>query len=525
MLCSSCLKRTMESKVVTIKRQEDGYRIYDCPICGNGEVKVKAGTFYGKCDFCKATVIDYKPLEHQEAFHLSNAQYRMLIGGFGSGKTTAACAEVAMHGFTTPNGKTLITAPILEQVRQAVIPELLRFLPPWQMDKIRTGQNPYIRFKNGHEIIFFASNDQENLRSLNLTAFYIEEASGVDYAIFDQLMTRLRNGAGIVRDENGEELGYKFMGIVSTNPEEGWIKEKFLLVSDKIIGSKSIDTSVYDKIKVKVPDLNFHTFISSTRDNTKLHSSYVQKASAGKGEAWIRKYIDCYLDVREGAVFPDFHNYLVEPFAIPREWKRLVGFDPGFNDPTAVPKGAIDPKTGIIYIYDDYEVPEQPISYHAEQLKRALNGLDLFYPVQADPSTRKRNDRDGVSYAEYFYKLSGIYLDIANNDILYGIEKVRDYMYNGKLKFFNDLENLKKEAENYSYPTKNRNTNDLPNDKFNHLWDGIRYMIAKLPRDPREMNGMFIQSDILGQGFSAFLDKNNPHYEDDEGEFWGGMRL
>ena len=64
----------------------------------------------------------------------------------------------------------------------------------------------------------YASNNEEALRSLNLTEFYIEEASGVNYEVFSQLTTRLRNKAGIRYNEKGEEEGFYYSGIVCSNP-------------------------------------------------------------------------------------------------------------------------------------------------------------------------------------------------------------------------------------------------------------------------------------------------------------------
>jgi hypothetical protein len=118
-----------------------------------------------------------------------------------------------------------------------------------------------------------------------------------------------------------------------------------------------------------------------------------------------------------------------------------------------------------------------------------IEGFEKVFPVQADPSVRRRNDRDGTAYAQYFKNISGITLEPGNNDILYGIEKVRDYMFSGKLKFFNDLEALIDEASRYIYTNSftNKNTNDKPVDKNNHLLDALRYVVARLPKDPNQM--------------------------------------
>lgn len=485
------------TKNIKLKYKDDEWnRYYDCPACKNGEIKVADSVFYGRCDNCNMTLIDYKPLPHQEEFHKSTAQYKLSIAAFGTGKTTANCAELGIHALETPNGKALITANTLNQVRDAVIPELEKFLPPWFIETSRKSPSPYYKLKNGFEIVCYSSNDQENLRSLNLTAFYIEEASGISYDIFDQLMTRLRNKAGIIRDKDGFEVGYKYLGLVSSNPEEGWIKDKFLYVSDKIFGSPSVDTSVYKNIQQKKKEKHFHSFLAATRDNKYLPRGYIERTIAGKSEKWIRKYIDCYLDTKEGAVYPDIAKYFIEPFPIPDEWERVAGLDPGFNDPTAFPLGAIDPKTGIIYIYTGHYEAEQPISYHAKKIKSLVEGKNLLFPIQADPSVNKRNDRDGRSYKQYFYDLTGLVLEEANNDILYGIEKVRDYLYQGKLFFFNNIEELKHEALNYVYVKGDKNSNDKPIDKYNHYMDAIRYIVAKLPENPNDMETIYLKRDF-----------------------------
>lgn len=65
--------------------EESAAKVYRCPLCG-GEIKVHDNVFYGKCDACSATLIDYKPAPHQVAFHESKAKFRLNIGGFGSGR-------------------------------------------------------------------------------------------------------------------------------------------------------------------------------------------------------------------------------------------------------------------------------------------------------------------------------------------------------------------------------------------------------------------------------------------------------
>jgi hypothetical protein len=73
-------------------------------------------------------------------------------------------------------------------------------------------------------------------------------------------------------------------------------------------------------------------------------------------------------------------------------------------------------------------------------------------------------------------------------------------MFAGKLKFFNDLEAMVDEASRYSYAVKTTtNTNDKPIDKNNHLMDALRYVIARLPKDPNQMLKIYSKAgDIQG---------------------------
>ena len=457
----------------------------------------------------KSTVID-------DVYDLTVPDGHLFMAqGLLNHNTTAACAEIAIQAVNTPHGRSLITAPTLTLIKDAVIPELERFLPKWLIAKSRLSPSPYYKLKNGHEIICYSSKDPQKLRSLNLTAFYIEEASGVNYSIFDVLMTRLRHPAGIIRDRLGKECGYKFMGIVSTNPEDGWILDKFLLISHKLVASPSIDVNEYKKAMKNHLSVHFESFISSTRDNNHVPRQFIELMSAGKSANWIKKYVDCVINVSEDAVYPDYDKCLEEPFDIPKTWLRIGGFDPGFRDPTACPIAAIDPKTGIIHVYEDYEVAEKPVGYHSKEITKLVKGFTFLYPIQADPSISKRNDRDGISYKDYFYKHSKISMESANNDIMFGIEKVRDYIDSGKLKFFNNLENLIYEFRNYKYEVKEAvNTSVTPKDKNNHLMDALRYMIVKLPQDPTDMVNIFVRD-----GYSvpvSSLTTNLPNDYEDE---------
>lgn len=511
-------EQLLDRKLNRINLTDKEHRTYECPICANGVVKIDTDVYYGKCNKCNATLVDFEPLDYQADYLASPSTYKLSIGGFASGKTTSACLADVYHALTVPNSRTLITAPTLQQLKQAILPELEKFLPPWFLVGNRPKGNPPVyTFTNGSEIICYASDDEVKLRSLNLTRFHIEEGSGVPKAVFDQLTARLRNPAAIIYDEDGYEVGSRFSGDISTNPEDSWVVEDFLYKSSKLYGSKSIDLAVYKNVMSDQREKEFTSFLSASFDNYKLPRGTIERISAGKSERWKRKYLWCYLDAREGLVYSELHNHYIEPFEISNHWLRIGGFDPGISDPTATLIAAIDPSTNVIYVYDEYYVTNQTITYHGDQLSPKIKPYKWYSPLKADPAVNKRNPETLVSYKQYFKQVTGITLKTTNNDILYGIEKVKDYIYNGKIKIFNNLTNFKKEAALYAFNgnrDKTKNIGNKPIDKYNHLMDCLRYMIVELPNNPNEFRGVITQSDVVNKNVSAFKRDNGvPMFE------------
>lgn len=496
-------------------------REYECPLCG-GTMSVQDNVFYGRCEGCLATIIDYKPAPHQREFHQSMAKYRLNIGGFGSGKTTMDCFEIALHALSTPNGKTCITAQTLQQVKEAALPELDKFLPPWCLAKKPViTPLPKYTLKNGHEILVYASDDEEKFRSLNLTAFLIIEASGVPFKVFQQLQTRLRNKAAVVKDKEGNEIAHNFMGIIETNPENCWCVDEFLLRSGVIRASKNVNLEAYRKMKSKKPEPAYHSFLSASVDNSYLPTTYIQDTCAGKNDRWINKYIYCSLELNDGVVYPEFIDCIVDPFPIPDNWIRIYGFDKGWTDETCLVCGAIDPTNFVCYIYDEYYESQKPITYHGRRIKEKTANFPMYKPIQADPSVRAKNDRDGVSYKDYFYNVSGVVLQEANNSILDGIERLRDFMYTGKMKVFSSCVNMKDEARQYTWKAdKNGDQREIPVDKHNHLMDAWRYLAMGLPNDFRDC---YITKKEVLSAKDSIITRITPNSDEDYLSIDGGV--
>jgi phage terminase large subunit len=111
------------------------------------------------CQECGAYLFCYKPLPHQIEFHKDPSKYRMYAGGFGSGKTTTAAAEMLRLVLSTPNGTSLIGAATYNQLEQTAQKTFLEMLPQDLIDS-RSVQKNYIDLVNGHRILFRSLDDE-----------------------------------------------------------------------------------------------------------------------------------------------------------------------------------------------------------------------------------------------------------------------------------------------------------------------------------------------------------------------------
>lgn len=241
----------------------------------------------------------------------------------GSAKTNCGVMEIIRHALTTPNGNTLLLAQTLKQLSSAILPVFDTYLPRKFVQKwTDTKTEIKIVLTNGHILEGFASDDEEKFRSKNITAFYIEEASGIKPSIYKECLRRLRNKHGIV---NGHP---HYVGVVASNPAQGFIRD-LLFTASHIYGSESIKSTVAmykDRIKNPNPDLS--AFLSSSRDNPYLPEGFIQSVMNSLTPQEQRLYIDCIIEYAEGAVYPDILTMLVDDFKIPDDWERWIAHDP-----------------------------------------------------------------------------------------------------------------------------------------------------------------------------------------------------
>ena len=192
---------------------------------------------------------------------------------------------------------TLIGAETKPQLENTAKEMFFKIFPDFMIESYLK-QKDMLLCKNGHVVLFRPLDEEGKLRSLNLTGFWVEEASEVKYDIFVQLQTRLRNKAT-----------KNHVGILTSNPDLGWIKSEFLLKADKIHNPQS--KYIQDPEEINP---SFAVHIAPTHLNTYLPDDYVESTAKGKPTYWVKRYLLGSFEASEGMVYPNFMDSVIRVY-------------------------------------------------------------------------------------------------------------------------------------------------------------------------------------------------------------------
>lgn len=304
------------------------------------------------------------------------------------------------------------------------------------------------RLFNGSVIEFKTADDPDRLIARGLDFWHLDEGWKVPFRVFENLVLRVRAGSSM-------------RGWITTTPytddPTGWWLEKVFFAP----ATRWKETQV---------------IIASSYENPGMSKEYFDDLSKMMDEKFVRSRLFASLERFEGLVYnfkPDEH--LVEPFEIPKHWKRIIGIDFGFYDPFAALWLAQDPKTGIWYAYREYLQAKKDNIYHAKQIKDMSEGekIDRIY---TDPTGghRKLDSKQNLVDLQVALRGYGMetYFTSAISNVQAGISAVNKLFEEGRLKIFRTLQNLYDELTSYTWGIVGKHgAND-------HLLDALRYALA-----------------------------------------------
>ena len=224
-----------------------------------------------------------------------------------------------------------------------------------------------------------------------------------DYIVFSRRRSSIPNVKAIARSAANP-------GGIGT----AWVRERF--VEPYKEGGKILVNSVTKMKRIFIP--------AKACDNPFLDVDYTTSLKE-LPEAQRKALLDGDWYALVGQAFPEFRTnhyheepanalHVVQPFAIPHYWPKLLAIDWGYSAKTAALWGAISPDSRL-FIYRGYSARKTKISQWSTELKR-ISQLDenLKTPI-LDPSAWSSKG-DEKQIAEQFAEHFGVYPAKADND-------------------------------------------------------------------------------------------------------------
>lgn len=392
------------------------------------------------------------------------------VGGIGSGKTLIGCISV-LHWAVLKAGDYLIARQYMPELKDTTYKTFLELCPPELIVENRIADMVVkIRTVDGgvSSILFRGLEEPDKLRSLNLNAWYIDEAAQVSEAAFMLLQGRLRGK-------------HWRKGIVTQNPGGHDFLWRWFVKQDHIA-----DPAIKRLfLNIRAPSL----------ENVHLPDGYVDTMMATWSDERIKREIMGSDDSFEGQVYNEFDRsiHVVKPFAIPTEWTRRIGIDHGYRNAAAWIYGSITPD-GDVYIYREYYQKEQLIEDICKSNKALWTKDEKFEQARIDPSTKAARGTTGKSdWDAYIEHLPSTFpMFTANNEVNQGIDRLKSYMKVDKrgkprIYIFDTCTNLLDEIAQYKWQENPVSVQGKANDKEkpvkhnDHAVDALRYFIMTCP--------------------------------------------
>ena len=219
----------------------------------------------------------FKLFQHQLVYVMSEDKYPFMLGGVGSGKTTAFCVK-AISEAGKNSGKTILLAeptyPMIRDVLQPTFEQVLR-QAGFDYEYTATATKYRIYWKKGWcDVIMRSAENYMRWAGLNLAAGGIDEADQLrDDRAWKMLLSRLRDGNTLTAFGSGTPEGFKFVyKYWGDDPGNGY----------KLIRGKTTDN-------VMLPE----EFITSLKENY--------------DETLLRAYLNGeFVNLQSGATFYNF---------------------------------------------------------------------------------------------------------------------------------------------------------------------------------------------------------------------------
>lgn len=420
-----------------------------------------------------------KPGGMHDRFHKSRRKIQVIGGGFGNGKTAAACIKAITLAKAYPGSNGLVAMATYAQLNDTIRKEFYKWMPASAVKRYPTISDNTMILKNGSQINFryiqqkgkaAAADGQTSSNLLSATYDWavvdqIENPS-ITYKDFMDLLGRLR-GSTPYRgaDDSMPRSGPRWL-ILTANPSFNWVFHKLIKPYEvykanlKSWQESHPDTTVVDYSEIPMhEDMIVDTetneplieiFEAATYENAhNLEPDFIKSLEAAYKGQFRDRYLGGEWGAFEGLVYSSFkpqlhlvpkHRIMAHLFNLSYQNLKpesVEGFDFGIASPSCYLFGFHDYR-GRVFILDGFYEKEMILQRIGNRMtaiqQEYYPHVDIRFPILADPSIFKRTITLGQGTGADTVKsvLVDNYKQLSfkpgQNDILNGIAKVSSYL-------------------------------------------------------------------------------------------------
>ena len=364
--------------------------------------------------------IDYNPNPKQVKFHTSEAEETLYGGAKGGGKSCALVMEALAYGLEHAGATMYLFRETYDDLEANLIAEMKA---KWDENLYSYNESKHIAtLVNGTKVFFRYIRNWQDANKY--------QGRSIDWIAVDELTKHEEKSIQVLLSCLRSPKGYppRFRGTCNPNGIGfGWVKKNYIertnygdkIVTDEISGNRVefIPATVYDNTVLMQND-----------------PSYVKRLE-NLPEDERRAFLHGDWDSLQGQYFTRWNRkkHVIEPFAIPKHWKKYRSIDWGYSDHCAVYWHTVDSE-GRAYTYRELYINETLASDVADMITELSKGERIEYTVASPDMWQTRGagiakdgEVIGQSIAETFLK-HGVPLLRADNSRVIGWQRMNEEM-------------------------------------------------------------------------------------------------
>lgn len=443
--------------------------------------------------------------QQKQAIFQSRGEYEALYGGAAGGGKSDALLTEALRQVHIPHYRGLILRKTYPQLSELIDRSRDLYSRAYPKAKYNDSKHFWL-FPSGAKIYFGAmqhTKDRINYQGKRYDFIAFDELTHFTWDEYSYMFSRNRPSGS----------GTRVYIRATTNPGgigHSWVKERFITAAPPL-------TPIKTEMNVAQPDGKLITvtrnriFVPSTVfDNQQLLNNdpnYLANLSMlPEKERNALLYGDW--DSFCGQVFSEWKNdpahyndrqftHVIEPFAIPKEWKIYRGFDFGYSKPFAVEWIAVD-HDGRVYIiaelYGCTQNANEGVRYTPQEIAGRIKQMENEHPNLkgrkiygiADPAIAKAETGQSI---ENMMAREGVFFNMGDHERLPG-----KMQYHYRLAFdnsgipmmyvFNTCKHFIRTIPALVYDS--TNVEDIDTQSEDHIYDCVRYVLMENPITPRK---------------------------------------